>query len=1311
MEKRVSSFVKWGMGALALAVGPAYAAANGSVDGETGAYVISVSGADVTLSAEDVAALGTNVDLVKRGAGRLIINTNLKAAKWAGELRVEEGYLRVKALGPFGTATKGTIVSDGATLEVDGSAVGANQNDFLTGEPITITGKGVKVGDEYMGVVRNVANSQYPGMTPVTMLGDCLYATAKASDYRLDFRNGTFNMNGYTLTTRGYFALTGVSLQNPGNIVVEQGVFDIEGNTRLNGDSANRLTIGAGAYLYFQGARNPMAWTLELNNGSTVQAVSTGTNPDYNTWTGPVELVSGKAKIYSDYRYTPIKLTGNITGAGGIDATGTSGATLKLLGTANTFTGGLTISGSAGIVYAPTPGAVPHGETDGAIELKGANAALCAYVGDDAETEGAWSSAEYQALKAKTATTGAGSAVVMWNEAGQTKTFAEDVTTNIGIGHGGTGTLALGGDWTTGDFINLGGGVTMTEGEQMHVRFFDLVGGTMTIPNGALVYCHTNAYIGAAWPDTAKIVVENGGCLMTSNASPSGVYYMAMGRARGATDKYYRGIIDLHDGACMTGRICVGYAQGAKDAAALYVREGASFRSFGTGGSCDMYNGSGGSGYVELAGSMYMPGWTIFGNGGWGRGVWVQKGGTAQMAGDAFALGAGGGRGEAYFCGGTFTSARDIQVGKSVWATTGKGSHAVLTVAGNATVTCDGAIDLAMQTNSYAALNLLGGVLQTKIVQKMTNVNHVLNTSKGNQTFQEYPGNSAFVNFNGGTLRAAQAGELFPVAPDRVNVFSHGATIDTAGKDCSVSVPLAAPTGKGVASIPLPPSFSVPWNYIGSPYITIEGDGTNAWAHAVFDSESGLVTGIEIVSPGCNYTWAKATIEYAGWTNRVVVDNLPLADNVTGGFTKKGAGALTLAAANSFTGPVVVEGGTLRAGNEHALPSSTFDLSVTGGTLDGGGRTWTFGAITATSGGVMNVSSASTAASLTKTGPGTFDLDSSLSIGSAIKVEEGTLILPQAGPGLWEAAHTHPTSTVRIAEYDLSPIYKEAVSTSLAYLYTNHQVASSPWKDHMNVFYSGYIWNTNETDQTWCIAGVLDDGVKVVIDGKQVIAATGWTAPKFGKVTVSPGAHQIYIAAYNGTGGAGATGAGTYYAWPAKHGLVWNPEGAFNADRTVSTNFYDYVDFVNPTNGAVLSLSAEGYEPVVDVKPMAIEVAAGATVFVGDGAYAFTSYKGLGSISGSTSIQSWIIDGAEVAAGGKMHVTGNLAFPAGATFELEHVAALPTTGAAMVIATVDGEVTGTLPAVAIPGSGTWSVFRSGHDLKLGLNKGTVLIFR
>lgn len=223
------------------------AAQNGAVDAETGAYVVKVAaGTDVTLSAEDAAALGTGVDLVKRGAGRLVIATNLKTQGWAGELRVEEGYLRAREVGALGTAAKGTVVSDGATFEVDGSAVGADTSGFVSGEPFTISGRGMKEGDEEMGVIRNVANSQYPGISPVTMRGDCLYTGVEANG-RLDVREGTLDMNGHTLTVRGYFALTTAALAHPGHIAVESGKLCLEGGLTFNGGAENRLTVASGA--------------------------------------------------------------------------------------------------------------------------------------------------------------------------------------------------------------------------------------------------------------------------------------------------------------------------------------------------------------------------------------------------------------------------------------------------------------------------------------------------------------------------------------------------------------------------------------------------------------------------------------------------------------------------------------------------------------------------------------------------------------------------------------------------------------------------------------------------------------------------------------------------------------------------------------------------------------------------------------------------------------------------------------------------------------------------------------------------------
>lgn len=322
------------------------AAQNGAVDAATGAYVVTVAGTDVILSAEDAAALGTGVDLVKRGAGRLVIATNLKAQGWAGELRVEEVYLRAREVGALGTAAKGTVVSDGATFEVDGSAVGVNTSGFVSGEPFTITGRGMKEGDEEMGVIRNVANSQYPGISSVTMLGDCLYTGVEANG-RLDVRSDTLDMNGHTLTVRGYFALTSAALAHPGHIAVESGKLCLEGGLTFNGGAENRLTVASGACVILQGAKGYLPWTLVLRDGAKVERLTYGSDEaGRNVWAGPVELFSGQATLVSsETKLPPLTFTGNITGAGGLNVTSTGNGVVRLMGAANTFTGGLTVSG------------------------------------------------------------------------------------------------------------------------------------------------------------------------------------------------------------------------------------------------------------------------------------------------------------------------------------------------------------------------------------------------------------------------------------------------------------------------------------------------------------------------------------------------------------------------------------------------------------------------------------------------------------------------------------------------------------------------------------------------------------------------------------------------------------------------------------------------------------------------------------------------------------------------------------------------------------------------------------------------------
>jgi autotransporter-associated beta strand protein len=93
---------------------------------------------------------------------------------------------------------------------------------------------------------------------------------------------------------------------------------------------------------------------------------------------------------------------------------------------------------------------------------------------------------------------------------------------------------------------------------------------------------------------------------------------------------------------------------------------------------------------------------------------------------------------------------------------------------------------------------------------------------------------------------------------------------------------------------------------------------------------------------------------------------------VSGGLTKLGAGALTLRATNTYTGPTEVRDGVLRL-KDVAVLSRLSSVSVTGGCLDLGGGTLSNGNVTVNGGGSIVNGGVATKV-IEKNGPGTLDL-------------------------------------------------------------------------------------------------------------------------------------------------------------------------------------------------------------------------------------------------------------------------------------------------------------------------------------------------
>ncbi len=275
-------------------------------------------------------------------------------------------------------------------------------------------------------------------------------------------------------------------------------------------------------------------------------------------------------------------------------------------------------------------------------------------------------------------------------------------------------------------------------------------------------------------------------------------------------------------------------------------------------------------------------------------GVFFQTGGTFNMNnagsnGQLFQIG-----GVVYATGGTSTITGATAATTTINAGT-LGAGVQLTIGGTADWNNTGVVNVAS-----LPLNLIG---------------------TGRLTVMSLTG-AGNLNFNGGTLRAGQSSTSFLTGLSATTIYSGGATIDTNGKNITVGQNLLAPTGSGLATVPL---TSVGSGYIGAPQVSISGGGgTGATAVADYDPATGLITGVTITNPGTGYTSAPTvTFSTPAFTPTVaaVVGTPTIAANATtGGLTKSGTGILTLSGTNTYGGNTTLSTGTLSIATTGALP-------------------------------------------------------------------------------------------------------------------------------------------------------------------------------------------------------------------------------------------------------------------------------------------------------------------------------------------------------------------------------------------------------
>lgn len=493
-------------------------------------------------------------------------------------------------------------------------------------------------------------------------------------------------------------------------------------------------------------------------------------------------------------------------------------------------------------------------------------------------------------------------------------------STNTGTTSVNAGTLEFGNGATYVSPITLAAGAVIKVSPSATVSL-----GTVTADGAAVLELGSGSSLTIAEmsdADYAKLtVVARPGASLVKNGQPVVVD---------------TGMIEIKDGDTRTETFILGPDKTAngtlyQTGGSLNLNIGDSQGSFPNVGFGGFWSMDGGTFAQTGAGSVFLPLQAA------GVGLYRQSAGTASVRQLGLGYGANSDqKSEVLLSGGSLTVTAMLCAPGFRYATTQMTttkSKGAITVEGTAALTAPTTRFLGSSgLNCAVNLNLNGGTFTTDQIER-------------------YPGtdgsNRLFVNFNGGAIRFNNVTN-YPFGrvatnPDRITIFEGGGTIDLA-KTSLVPAFFRKPTGKGVASIPLPTPPVASYLITQPPVITIvdaeNGPGYGASAVCDWDWTTCTYSAPRIICPGCDYVNPVATFDFGFFDNvHQTVDVscvLTEATPVSGGLTKKGPGTLTLfgtdtPGANDFGGPLVIEQGDVRLYNNALAGGKTVILK--GGSL------------------------------------------------------------------------------------------------------------------------------------------------------------------------------------------------------------------------------------------------------------------------------------------------------------------------------------------------------------------------------------------
>jgi autotransporter-associated beta strand protein/T5SS/PEP-CTERM-associated repeat protein len=455
--------------------------------------------------------------------------------------------------------------------------------------------------------------------------------------------------------------------------------------------------------------------------------------------------------------------------------------------------------------------------------------------------------------------------------------------------------------------------------------------GTMTINNATKDYSFSGA---GGLSGTLNLSKLGAGALNFSN---SNTFTGTLTLRGGTTTLSGNAVLTATTGSASGQSFIVGTTAG--DNATLVIKDNAAFTT------SIVYLGSAASttGAVLMQGGTFTStpngnGSAFFRIGSSGTGIWNQTGGLANIGNTLPTIGRNvGSVGQMTVSSGTFR----------LTGTTGS-DYLQLAGAGNGTLTISGNGVVETGTGSGGGLwfNVVGGGGQTTGTGTLNLDGGTLRTRRV-LTSGSVAATSTF-NFNGGTLVALTSNTTFMQGLTAANVKAGGALINTNGFNITIAQNLLDGTGGGGLT------------KSGSGTLTLSGlntyTGTTAISGGVLSAGNANALGggnITLTGGTLQYTAASAgqdwSTRFKNSTSAIVLDtngqNVTLAGVIdssnTGGLIKIGSGTLALSAANTLTGAVQFNGGSVAfsgglSPSDFRIGEAAADsgvMTMTGGTL------------------------------------------------------------------------------------------------------------------------------------------------------------------------------------------------------------------------------------------------------------------------------------------------------------------------------------------------------------------------------------------